>query len=198
MRCVMLGAGGHAAVVLRAALLAMPNLVCEKALVTEMTSAEWEGISLVLESDTTPEGLLAEGITHALVGIGCVKAAPWRWLVLNRYLQAGIELLSVIHPTALVDATASIEPGCFIGAASVIQPYASIGAGSIVNTGAIVEHHSEVGRNCHVAPGAILCGQVSLGDHAFVGAGAVVIQNQCVETETTIPAGMVVRDSVRV
>jgi UDP-3-O-[3-hydroxymyristoyl] glucosamine N-acyltransferase len=79
-----------------------------------------------------------------------------------------------VHPTAIVEAGASVAPGAEIG------PYAVVGEGSDVADGAIVEAHVVVGRRCRIAAGAwlhphvVLYDDVSVGPRAEVHSGAVL------------------------
>ena len=50
-----------------------------------------------------------------------------------------------VHPTAVVEGGASVDPTAHVG------PYAVIGRGSRIAAGAVVEAHSVVGRGCDVA-----------------------------------------------
>jgi sugar O-acyltransferase (sialic acid O-acetyltransferase NeuD family) len=99
---------------------------------------------------------------------------------------------SVIHPSAIVSKTASVNAGTVIFHASVIQPYAAIGKHAIINTAAAVDHDCLIEDYVHISPNAVLCGNVSVGEGTHVGAGSVVIQGIKIGKWATIGAGSVI------
>lgn len=68
-----------------------------------------------------------------------------------------------IHPSAVIDATASIGREVVIGPNAVIGKNVQIGDHSIIGAGAIVENHVKIGHNSHLHP------QVFIGHHCEVG-----------------------------
>lgn len=179
---LIVGAGGHARVVLAAATefsvvgVLAPDLA---------PGAAIDGVTVLGGDD-----LLTSRFEPAHVAIGDNGR---RRAVVSR---AGTRAwTTVISPLAHVIGAVTLAEGAFVGARAVIQPGAKIGRHSIVNTGAIVEHDCVVGDFAHVAPGAVLCGAVVVGEGALVGAGAVVRQGITIGRDAVIGAGaVVVRD----
>lgn len=192
---VIAGTGGHAQVLYDAyQLLAGPK----PTLIGWLEHEHYTGESHVLGLPVffSSKVALSAGATGFYMGIGMVKSSPSRWQIFTDIDQAGLEPLSLIHPSAWVSPLAQIEAGCYIGAKSIIQPFAKLQQAAIINTGAIIEHHVEVGRNSHVAPGAIVCGQANIGEHTLIGAGSTLIQGVTVGKGVTIGAGSVVTQSI--
>jgi UDP-perosamine 4-acetyltransferase len=102
------------------------------------------------------------------------------------------EWLTVVHPKAYVHESASLGPGSVVFAGAVVQPGARIGRHCIINTGATVDHDCVVGDFCHVAPGCNLGGAVTLGEGVFMGIGSVAIPGTHVGAWTTVGAGAAV------
>jgi sugar O-acyltransferase (sialic acid O-acetyltransferase NeuD family) len=100
--------------------------------------------------------------------------------------------LTAIHPTAVIDETATIGEGSVVMAAAVLNARVSIGRHVIINTGAIVEHECVIADYAHISPNATLCGNVHVGEGSQVGAGAVVIPNIRIGSGSMIGAGSVV------
>ncbi|WP_303673628.1 acetyltransferase [Vampirovibrio chlorellavorus] len=202
-KAVIVGTGGHAQV-LWAAWQTLQNTPGQVSplLMGWLEHAGYQGPTHLMDLPVYPEteaGLLAlseQGVWAFYFGIGMVTANPKRWDIFQRVQGYGFTPKTLIHPTAVVDSSAIIGPGCFIGARSVIQPFVKLGAAAIVNTGSIVEHHADMGQNVHVAPGSILCGHSQVGDHSLIGAGAIVLQQVSVGRLAAVGAGSVVLQSV--
>lgn len=73
-----------------------------------------------------------------------------------------------MHPTAVVDREAEVDPAAHLG------PYVVVGAGSRVAAGAVLAAHVVLGRGCLVGERAVLHPHVVLYDGTEVGAGTVV------------------------
>lgn len=99
---------------------------------------------------------------------------------------------TIVHPSAIVDATVVLGAGSVVFAGAVIQPDTAIGAHAIVNTAASIDHDCVLGAAVHVAPGSRLAGNVTLGDEVFLGIGAVVIPGITIGARTTVGAGAAV------
>lgn len=108
----------------------------------------------------------------------------------------GCRWLTVVHPSATVDATAALGNGVVVFAGVVIQADAVIGDHAIVNSSAVVDHDCVVERFAHVGPAACLTGGVRIGEGAFIGAGAVVVPGKRICGWATVGAGAVVVEDV--
>lgn len=192
---VILGAGGHAAVVAEAAVRAGWRVAGvasrdKPSLEGPFAGAEWLGDPDTADARARIAAHAASGAKlHAAVGDGATRE---RW---TAACGGDSAFATVVDPTALVSASARVEHGVFIAAGAVLHARATILAGSIINTRAVVEHDSVIGAFAHISPGAILCGAVQIGRLAQVGAGAVVIPNRSIGPGATVGAGaVVVRD----
>jgi sugar O-acyltransferase (sialic acid O-acetyltransferase NeuD family) len=110
--------------------------------------------------------------------------------------DAGLQLLTVVHPHATVASTATIGRNVVIAAGARVCADANIADGVIVNTNAVVEHECEVAAESHICPGALLAGRVRVGAGAFIGLGAKIIPCVSIGAEATIGAGAVVLQDV--
>ncbi len=179
----VLGAGGHAKVVIAALRAARYNIV------------------QVLDDDAGRSGreILGIPISGPLSIIEEKKACPaviaigdnqTRRKIAARFSNA--DWVTILHPTAIIDPTATICPGVVVFAGAVIQPDAKIGAHAIINTGATIDHDCRIGDYVHIAPGCHLCGNVIVGEGVLLGVGSVVIPGINIGARTTIGAGSVV------
>jgi len=63
-----------------------------------------------------------------------------------------------IHPTAIVEAGAEVDPSCEVGPYAVVGANVKLGAGSIVGAHAVLSGHTTLGRENRVFPFAALGG----------------------------------------
>jgi len=188
-RCVVLGAGGHGIVVASALLEAGVEVV--GFVDREVDAAfSYRGLRIVGTDDALPS-LAREGVKF-VCGVGGVRDNTRRKQLFLRARQAGLQPMTAVHPSAVVDPTARIGEGTFIAAGAIVNPCAELGCNVIVNTGAIVEHHCGLGDHVHVATGAVLGGAVTIEPDAHVGAGAVVRQGIRIGRGSVVGAGAVV------
>ncbi|HEY0008933.1 MAG TPA: acetyltransferase [Tepidisphaeraceae bacterium] len=105
---------------------------------------------------------------------------------------AGFELISVVHPTAVVSRSARIGRNVLIAAGAIICPDVQIADSVIVNTAAVVDHDCNIGHAAHIAPGAVLAGRVTVREMAFVGLGARILPCFSIGARAVIGAGAVI------
>lgn len=184
---VLLGGGGHGAVVAEAARAEGWSVVGFLDDVEHHPQAKQvnlkqlgaiEDLANVLAS--LPKGTAA----HAAVGDPAVR---------RRWLDAvdETEVPAIIHPSAVVSPSATITEGAFIGPGAIVNARAVIDRGVIVNSGALIEHDCVLEAFCHVAPGAVLGGRVTVGRDALVGLNATVLPGVRIGAAATLGAGAV-------
>lgn len=190
---IIVGAGGHAAVVADALLAAGKSVIGFIDPAAHMHGRSVCGLP-VLGDDEYLCQVSREDVV-LVNGIGSTRDPSVRKRVQQRLQNMGWRFVGVIHPSAVVSAFAVIAPDVQALAKAVIQPNVFIEEGCIVNTGAIVEHDVALGSWSHAAPRAVICGGVRIGTCCHVGAGAVVMQGLQMGPHTLVGAGAaVIRD----
>lgn len=186
---VLLGAGGHARVLVALANAAgYPVLgVCDPALAAAGVS-RWEGLD-VLGDDSALDRLPSDRVA-LMLGVGQLVAGNLRERLYTSWRTRGYDFPTLVHPAAWVAPGVVLGDGVQVMAGAVIQPGCKIGENSIVNTRAGVDHDCCIGHDVHVAPGATLCGSVTVEDGAFIGAGATVIQGLRIGGRAVVGAGV--------
>lgn len=189
-RVVVIGAGGHAKVVIEALRAAgFPEPV---GLVDPHPPAPSVLGVPVLGGDDVLPLLRAQGTGAAVVALGGNRL---RERVGDRLLDLGYALPALLHPTAQISPSARVGAGAVIMARACLGPDAMIGKLAIVNTNAVVEHDNLIGSAAHVAPGCALAGNVTLGDRALLGVGSAVRPGITIGNDAVVGAGSaVVRD----
>ena len=104
----------------------------------------------------------------------------------------GYNVVSLIHPNAIISRRVNIGRGTVVLAGAVINSDTTIGEGCIISTCASVDHDNHLGDYVHVAVGAHLCGTVNIGKNTWIGAGATVSNNISICDNCLIGVGAVV------
>jgi sugar O-acyltransferase (sialic acid O-acetyltransferase NeuD family) len=183
---VVFGAGGHGKVVADILLAAgdrVAGFIDDKCAVGSNVS----GLTVIGNA-----AWLAENRSRVALGIGDNAA---RSRVADVCLAARAELVSAIHPRAVISASATIEAGAVVMALAVVNPDAVVERGAIVNTGAIIEHDCVVERFAHISPNAALGGGCRVGAFAHLGIGASMLPGTSIGERTVVGGGaLVARD----
>lgn len=127
-----------------------------------------------------------------------VGNAAIRKQIQERYEKAGVNLVTLVHPKAVLpDNIMKVGEGSVIMAGAVIQNGVAIGTSVIVNTSASIDHECKIGNYVHISVGSHLAGNVEIGNNSWIGIGAVISNNTRVCDNVTVGAGaVVVRDIV--
>jgi UDP-perosamine 4-acetyltransferase len=183
---VVLGAGGHAKVVIEI-LRAMGERVdlCIGGADSPDTCA---GVPVV-RGDEHLHTLAARGYTRAFVAIG---ANAVRRQVGQDARDAGFTLIRAISPQAVISPSARIGEGVAVMAGAVLNAEAVVEDFAILNTGATVDHDCRIGAAAHVGPQCALAGQVQVGEGSFLGIGCKVIPLVTIGRDVVVGAGSVV------
>ncbi len=189
MRVVIMGNGGHA----RACLDAWdPESGLEPIGYLGPESGDVLGLERLGTDGDLPD-VVASGVEHCFVALGSNRL---RQKVTATAAAAGMTLVSVVAPTAVVARTARVGAGAAVLHRVVLGANVRLGAGAIVNTGATVDHDCVVGEFVHIAPGVNLAGTVTIGDRAMVGIGANVVPGVTIGADAVVGAGAVVLHDV--
>ncbi len=161
----IIGAGGHAKVVIQTARAAGYEPIAVFDDDERLHETQVCGVPVV--------GKIAEMIERLKNSdLACVIAIgnnETRKMIAEKYDQNWV---SIIHPSAIVDATAQIGAGTVVFAQAVIQADATIGRHVIVNTSASIDHDCHLADFVHIAPGCHLSGGVHIGEGTLLGVGA--------------------------
>ncbi len=191
---ILIGAGGHARVLLDA-------LALNQVAVLGLTDADQGKHGLLLEGskvlgDDSVLERFAPQTTLLVNALGSTHTMHPREQAYERLRARGYRFMTIVHPSAVVAKSAQLGEGVQLMAGAVVQPGVSLGENSIVNTGAQLDHDCVVGRHVHLGPGATLSGAVRVGDATHVGTGAVVLQGITIGARCLIAAGAVVTTDI--
>ena len=108
-------------------------------------------------------------------------------------IQSELEnVVTLIHPAAVISRRVEISEGSVVMAGVVINSDAVIGKGCIINTGASVDHDCKIEDFAHISVGAHVAGTCCISRRTWIGAGATVSNNVNICGDCMIGAGAVV------
>lgn len=146
----------------------------------------------IIGGDEQIDTLARAGTKHFIIGVGGTRNNAPRGHLYDRAIRAGLQPLTVVHPSAVVSPHATLAPGVQVLAGAIINAGAKVRENSIINSGAIVEHDCLIERHVHIATGARLASTVRVGEFAHIGAGATVRQLITIGEAAVVGAGAVV------
>ncbi len=183
---IVLGAGGHAKVVIDTLQL------CGRKIIGLTDSATDDGLALMgVEILGGDDAILkfSPGEVELVNGIGAIPGSDLRRKLSSRMLEKGYLFVRVIHPSAVIASGVEIGEGAQIMAGAVIQPNTKIGRSCIINTGVTVDHDCVIHSDCHLAPGVTLSGDVVISQNTHIGTGASIIQGITIGQDCVVAAG---------
>jgi sugar O-acyltransferase (sialic acid O-acetyltransferase NeuD family) len=189
---VVVGAGGHARVVMDA-LLSMDRPDSNISFVYADDDEKLHGQSLLGRVVTGSVSSVArEGKRfHVAIGSNAIREKVFLHLLKEKCLP-----FSAIHVASIISKYATVNDGVFVAAKAVLAPLSIIETGVIVNHGAVIDHDCIVGEFSHIAPGVTLAGGSRIGKNVLVGAGANVLPGIHIGDDAIVGAGAVVTKDV--
>lgn len=183
MDIVLIGAGGHARIVVEI-LEATGNRVvayCDRRASSWLDAPRLEDDGLL--------GTLPAGIGVAL-GVGGIDPAGLarRRRLLEAAIADGRPAPAIVHPSAIIGRGASLGPGAQVLAGAILQPGVRLGLASLVNSGALLEHDSQIGDGSHASPRAVVLADCRVGSDCMIGTAAVILPGNVVPDATLVPA----------
>ncbi len=188
MKTIIVGAGGHARVVLeglKKAGVEIHGLIDNNKQIHGQKLDEY----VVLGDDELLKDLDPTNFTLAN-GLGNIFH---RKRVQENLESLGWRFTGFVHPTAFLSDSCTLELDVQVHAGAIIQANAIIGKSVIINTGSIVEHDCSVGDWSHIAPRATLCGGCVIQKCVLVGAGSVLVPQVTIVEGSTIKANSTIK-----
>jgi sugar O-acyltransferase (sialic acid O-acetyltransferase NeuD family) len=180
VRLLVIGAGGHAKVVIDAARCAG----FEIAGIVGREGDPAEVLGIPVSHDATD---IASDEFIVAIGDNAARAHHF-----YEYRAHGLEPASVVHPSAVIARGVGIGAGTFVAAGVIVNVDAHIGANAILNTGCTIDHDCVIGDHALIGPTASLCGGVEIGEGVLLGAGSTVTPRTRVGKWSVIGAGAAV------
>ena len=186
---IIIGAGGHAKVLLETLKLIKWNVI--GLIAKDVVKGDILYGIKVLGDDQAIQFFSPDEVC-LVNGIGSLPGNMLRWKLANKFRNKGFSFSQIIHPAACIAEDVIISQGVQVMAGSVLQPGVEIGEDCIINTGVFIDHDCHISANCHLSPGVTLCGGVRIGRNSYIGAGVTVIQGIEIGDNVIVAAGSVV------
>ena len=111
--------------------------------------------------------------------------------------KENIKQTILIHPSAVIDETATIKEGTVVMANAVINASVKIGRSCIINTASSIDHDCIINDFVHISPGVHVAGTVTIGRNTWIGIGSTVINNLEICANCIIGAGSTVIKDIK-
>jgi acetyltransferase EpsM len=190
-KLIIVGAGGHAKVVLD---IALANEITVLGFIDDhATIAPAPDYQLLGTVDMLEDLMIRHPGSKVFVAIGDNRVRRQ----IDRNLLESCEIAPpLIHPFGWISSSAQFGSGTVLMPGVVINAGARVGRHVILNTSCSVDHDCAIGDYAHVSPGAHLAGRVTIGEGCHIGTGASVIPGVRVGNWAVIGAGAVVTSDI--
>lgn len=192
---VVLGSGGHAAVVVEAIEAIGGYEISGLVWPDDRPGREIAGYRVIGDEGSWPD-LIGAGIRHAAIGIGGWDGNAERRRLFARATAAGFEIVTIVHPAASISPSASVAAGSTICSGVILNTRVSVGRNVVIAVGATVEHDASIGDHALVSNGAHIGARAVVGEEALVAIGAVVAGRVTIGAGAVVAAGAVAVDDV--
>ena len=115
-----------------------------------------------------------------------------RGKIQEKLIEQGLNVVSLIHPSAIIGTDVEIGIGTAVMAGVVINSSSRIGKGCIINTSSSLDHDNMIEDYAHISPGVRTAGNVGIGKGTWLGIGSVVSNNVNICSGCKVGAGAVV------
>lgn len=102
----------------------------------------------------------------------------------------------IVHSTAWVDYSATIEDGCVIYPRCAIDAKSTIKANTVLNIGCTIAHDTIIGSHSFLSPRVAVAGFVNVEEQCIIGINSTIIDNINIKQGTQIGGGAVVIKSI--
>lgn len=124
-----------------------------------------------------------------VVAIGLNKI---RAQLFEKVLSYGFTTPSLIHSSAIISPSSSIDSGSVIMPYVVVNAQCRIGQGVILNSCCVIEHENKISDFVHISPKVALAGNIVIKRNTHIGIGTSIIQGLTIGENCIIGAGSVV------
>lgn len=162
---------------------------------------KWQSITFLDDDESIKASIGLEVIGKTAVAFTYKEEADFfvaigsnttREKIQEKLIEQGLNVVSLIHPSAVIGTDVEMGIGTAVMAGVVINSSTRIGNGCIINTSSSVDHDNVIEDYVHISPGVNMAGTVKVGKGTWLGIGSVVSNNVNVCSGCKVGAGAVV------
>jgi len=121
----------------------------------------------------------------------------YRKAIVEKLESQGAEFIGLIHPTAIISQTATIDPTSIISHNASVGANAKIGRFNLLNSRCTVGHDTVIGDFNFISPQAAISGFTTIGNGNLIGTNACTIPGIKIGDNNKITAGMVITKNIK-
>jgi sugar O-acyltransferase (sialic acid O-acetyltransferase NeuD family) len=159
------------------------------------TGSQILGLPVLGSAEALPE-MHQQGVNLAINAVGGIGNVAIRIKIFDILAQSSFTFPTVVHPTAFVESSASMDAGVQVLSQSYISSDAKIGFGTVINAGVVVSHDCVLGKCVNLSPGAMLAGNVRVEDFVQIGMAATINLDLTIGARSRIGNGATVKADV--
>ena len=125
----------------------------------------------VLDNDDLLKFSQENEVKYAISAIGNNKIRAEKY---NFLKNKGFQMLSIIHPQALIDTNVTYGDNVIIEMGTAIHTNSSIGNNVFLGGDALIGHHNKIGNHVLVGGNVSFGGAVIVEDYVSIGVGAAI------------------------
>jgi len=147
----------------------------------------------ILGDDTVLQELFNKGIKYCAIGIGHNTDRKRIYVMLKKI---GFQVVSAVHPTALISQTVFMGEGNVVFPGVVLNTDVILGNNIIVATGSTIDHDSVIKDHSLISAGVTVGAKTIIEEDSFLGLGCKVVSDVTVCKCVLIGAGAVITKNI--
>jgi UDP-3-O-[3-hydroxymyristoyl] glucosamine N-acyltransferase len=89
--------------------------------------------------------------------------------IANKITAYNLARASFVHSSAIIDPTAVVNPGTFVGPFCIVAYQSVVGKDCLIAPYTLVSHRARIGHGTVTNPGAMVAGAVTVGEYCLLG-----------------------------
>lgn len=150
----------------------------------------------ILGNDSILYEYFNKGINKVALGLGGYRNNNLRIKMYKLVKKIGFEVVSAVHPRAILSKSVKLGEGNAIFAGAIINPEVRIGNNVIIATGASIDHETIIKDHALISAGVTIGGYVEIEEGVLCALGSNVISGIKIGKNALVAAGAVVVNDI--